>query len=74
MEQFIKNFAAQFEDTDESVFTSETKFRELDEWSSMLVLSVIAMIADEYDVPMMGDDIRKAETIGDLFEIVKSKK
>ena len=55
------------------MFTPETKFRELEEWSSMTVLSVIAMIGDEYDVPMMGHDIRECETIQDLFEKAKSK-
>ena len=40
---FIENFVDQFEDTDASVFTAETKYRELDEWSSLTALSIIAM-------------------------------
>ena len=70
---FIEKFAECFDDSDASVFTPDTRFRELDEWSSMTVLSVIAMIGDEYDVPVMGHDIRECETIKDLFETVKSK-
>lgn len=73
IKEFIEKFAECFDDTDVSVFTPETKFRELEEWSSMTVLSVIAMIGDEYDVPMMGHDIRECETIQDLFEKAKSK-
>lgn len=73
IKDFIGKFAECFDDTDASVFTPETKFRELEEWSSMTVLSVIAMISDEYDVPMMGHDIRECETIQDLFEKVRSK-
>lgn len=73
IKEFIEKFAECFDDTDADVFTPETKFRELEEWSSMTVLSVIAMIGDEYDVPMMGHDIRECETIQDLFEKVKSK-
>lgn len=73
LKTFIENFAEQFDDTDTSVFTSATKFRELDEWSSLTALSVISMIDDEYDVVLKGDDIRSASTIEDLFNIVKER-
>ena len=73
IKDFIANFATQFDDTEESVFTAETKFRELDEWSSLIALSIIAMIDEEYDVTLKGDDIRNASTIEDLFNTVKSK-
>ena len=61
--EFIANFADQFDDTDASVFTAETKFRELEEWSSLIALSVIAMVDEEYDVTLKGDDMRAAQTI-----------
>lgn len=73
LKEFIEKFAEQFDETDASVFTPETKFRELDEWSSLLALSIIAMVDDEYDITLKGDDIRNSETIEDLFNIVKSK-
>ena len=71
--EFIENFAAQFDDTDASVFTPETVFHELDEYSSLIALSIIAMVDEEYDVTLKGDDMRSAVTIEDLFNIVKSK-
>jgi acyl carrier protein len=71
--EFIANFADQFDDTDADVFTPETKFRELEEWSSLIALSVIAMVDEEYDVQLKGDDMRNATTVEDLFNIVKSK-
>lgn len=73
LKEFIQNFADQFDDTDTSVFTPETKFRELEEWSSLTALSVIAMIDEEYDVKIKGDDVRNSQTINDLYEIVKSR-
>ena len=73
IKEFIANFAEQFDETDASVFTSETKFRELEEWSSLIALSVIAMVDEVYDVQLKGDDMRAAVTVGDLFNIVKSK-
>jgi acyl carrier protein len=72
---FIKKFAAQFDETDESLFTAQTKFRqEIGEWDSLLALSVIAMIDTEYNVIIKGDDIKNSNTIEDLYNIVKSKK
>ena len=74
IKEFIQNFAEQFEDTDASVFTPETVFHDLVEWSSLVGLSLIAMIDDEYDVTIKGDELRAAKTINDVFELVKSKK
>ena len=73
IKEFIENFAAQFDDTDASVFTPETVFHELEEYSSLIALSIIAMVDEEYDVTLKGDDMRSAVTIQDLFNIVKSK-
>lgn len=72
IEDFIENFAEQFEETDASEITAETKFRELDEWSSLTALSVMAMIDEEYDVQIKADEMRRAETIEDLLHIVES--
>lgn len=73
LENFIKNFADQFEDTDANAFGAVTVFKELDEWSSLIALSVISMIDEEYNVVLKGDDIREAVTIEDLFNMVKSR-
>ena len=70
---FIENFAALFDETDASIFCAETEFKNLQEWSSLLALSVLAMIDEEYDVSLKGDDIKNSKTIEDLFNIVKSK-
>ena len=74
IKEFIENFASQFDDTPVEEFKGETKFRELDEWSSLIALSIIAMVDEEYDVTLKGDDMRKAETVEELFNIVKSHK
>lgn len=70
---FIEHFAEQFDETDVSEFKAETVFKELEEWSSLVALSIIAMVDEEYDVTLKGDDIRNASTIEDLFNTVKSK-
>ncbi len=73
LKSFIENFATQFDDTDLSEFKGNTKFRELDEWSSLIALSIISMVDEEYDVTLKGDDMRAASTIEELYEIVKNK-
>ncbi|MCL1959607.1 MAG: phosphopantetheine-binding protein [Spirochaetes bacterium] len=71
LQDFIGKFAEQFDETDMSEFKADTEFRKLAEWTSMTALSIIAMINDEYDIIIKGDDIRKSTTIEDLFNIVK---
>lgn len=73
LKDFIANFAEQFEDTDVNDIQATTVFKELDEWSSLLALSVIAMVDEEYEVTLKGEDIRNANTVEELFNIVKSR-
>lgn len=73
LNEFIQNFADQFDDTDASEITATTEFKQLDEWSSLTALSIIAMVDEEYDITIKGDDIRTSNTIEDLFNVVKSK-
>lgn len=73
LEDFIAKFAEQFDDTDLNAFKASTVFKELDEWSSIIALSIIAMVDEEYEIALKGDDIRKANTIEDLYNIIKSK-
>jgi len=73
MDTFLDHFASQFDETDSTIFKPDTKFKDLEEWSSLLALSIIAMIDEEYDVAIKGDDIRNTETIEELFNIIKQK-
>ena len=73
IKEFIEHFAEQFDETDINEFTPETVFHDLEEYSSLVALSIIAMINEEYDVTLKGDDMSAAVTIEDLFNIVKSK-
>ena len=72
IQDFINNFAEQFDDTDASEFQAETNFRDLEEWSSFLALAIMAMIKSEYDVAVTAQEMRDAQTVQDLFDIVKS--
>jgi len=71
---FIKKFAEQFDETDISSFNADTVFKGLDEWSSLIALAIIAMIDEEYEVEIKGEDIHKSNTIEELFTIVQERK
>ena len=73
LKDFIKNFAEQFDDTDSSEITAETEFHELDEWSSLMGMSVIAMAKTVYGKTITGKEIRACETVEALFNLIASK-
>ena len=73
LKDFIANFADQFDDIDVNDIQATTVFKELDEWSSIIALSVISMVDEEYEVTLKGEDIRNANTVEGLFNVVKSK-
>lgn len=70
---FIQKFSNLFEETPKVSIESNTKFRELEEWSSLLAMSVIAMVDEEFNKVLTGEDIRKSVTIEDLYNILKTK-
>ena len=72
--EFVKNFADQFDDTDPSEITAETEFHDLDEWSSMIGLSVLNMVEKSCGVTLTFDELRHATTVQNLFETIEKKK
>jgi acyl carrier protein len=71
---FIKNFADQFDTTDASEFSADTDYRQLEEWDSMIALSIIAMVDEKYGVSISGEEMRATKTVQELFDVVKQKK
>lgn len=72
IKEFIEKFVEEVE-VESTEVTAETKFRELEEWSSLAALSVISMVDDAYDKTITGADIRSCSTIEDLYKIVENK-
>lgn len=72
IQEFVVNFANQFDDTELEVFTPETRFRDLEEWSSFLALAIMAMVMEEYGVALLAEEMRNANTIQELYYVVLS--
>ena len=73
LDDFIKAFAAEFDDTPIEIFKAETHYRELDEWGSLTALSIISMVDDEMGKRVTGADLRNCTTIEELFNLVMAK-
>jgi acyl carrier protein len=71
MKSFIENFFEIFEETEISEITPDKKFRDLDEWDSMAVLMLIAMFDEQYDKQITGNNIKEAQTVEDLYNLIK---
>ena len=70
MKKFIRLFAEQFEDSNDVNFESNTEFKHLDEWSSIMSLMIISLIKDNYNATINAEDIKNANTIDDLYKVV----
>ena len=73
IKDFIENFFNQFDDTELSEFSATTKFRELDEWSSLTALAVLNMISKKYGKTVKADEMKATDTILELYNLVVSK-
>lgn len=66
---FIKSFAELIEVENAEALTPETEFHDLDEWSSLSVIMVIAFLDEEFDKQVDNIAIRQAQTIQDLYNL-----
>lgn len=73
IQDFIRDFAEQFDDAELNEFTPETNFKNLDEWSSLTALSVIAMVDENYSVRLKADDFKHSKSISNLFDLIKTR-
>lgn len=72
IQSFIQNVTDQFQSLSQEL-TPETRFRELDEWSSLEALLIITMVDDEYGIVLPPDEMRQTNTIQELYDLVASK-
>ena len=73
LSNFLNRFREQFDNTDPETIETETAYKDLDEWSSLIAFSVIAMVKVEYGKILTGAEIRHCNTVEDLFNVVATK-
>lgn len=73
LDEFVKAFAAEFDETPAEQFETNTVYKELDEWGSLTALSIIAMAMEEFEKKITGADLRACNTIEDLYNLIQTK-
>jgi len=73
LNEFIAAFAAEFEETPENKFAPDTNYKELEEWDSLMSLSIIAIVDEHFGKRITGSELRSCNTIEDLYNQVIQK-
>lgn len=73
IDNFVELIANEFEETAPELFKPETKFKDLEEWDSLVALSIIAIVDEELEIQITGADLKSCNTLSDLFNLVLSK-
>ena len=68
MEEFIKKISETLGIEGCSIDAS-TNFKQLPEWSSLAVVNLIVLFEEQYDKDITTIDVRKCQTIGDLYQL-----
>ncbi len=73
LKNFIALFADQFDDTDVSEIQANTHFHDLDEWSSLTGMGVIALAKTEFGKTITGKELRECVTVEEVYNLINSK-
>ncbi len=71
--EFLANFVEQFEDTDPSIIQFDTKFHDLDEWSSLVSMTILAMAKVSYNRSISSEELKKCVTVEDVYNLINNK-
>ena len=71
---FIEKFAEALEIETTDVLSTETIFRELEEWDSLAYLSVIAMMDEELEIQIENVEFKQLKTLGDIMNYITNNK
>jgi acyl carrier protein len=69
MDKFIESMSEVFERDD---IGPDDVFRDYEEWDSMAYLSLIAMIDDNYDIVIPGDEFASLNKIIDIYNYINN--
>lgn len=73
LNEFVSQFAEQFEETESSEFSASTVFKNLDEWSSLQAMLIITMIRKKFGKTLKGPEVNGCNTIEDLYNCILKK-
>lgn len=69
--KFLEVFRSIFDETDPAQIGMKTEFKELPEWSSLITLSTIVAIEENFEKTLTAKQIDSSKTVSDLYNFVK---
>ena len=73
LDKFFELFCEELDETDFTTVSTSTDFKNIREWDSLVALSIISMIDEEFEILLTGNDMMNSTSIEDLYNLVKSK-
>jgi acyl carrier protein len=73
LETFLEKLKLEFDDLNPESLTFDSSFKDIEQWSSMHALILIAFLNTEFDVILSGEELRGLSTIRELYNVVCKK-
>ena len=70
----INDIETEFEEIVNGTLVPKSSIRDIDGWSSMHALILIALIDNNYDILLTGEELKNALTIQDLYDVILKRK
>jgi acyl carrier protein len=70
IQDFIEQFLSAVDFQDPVDIFPDTRLTDLPEWDSLAALGVIVMFDIEFGKTIIGEDLKKCQTIQDLFKLL----
>jgi acyl carrier protein len=74
IQELIIYIEEEFEEVDKGTLLPESSIRDIEGWSSMHALILIALVDNHYDILLTGEELKNALTIQDLFNAILKRK
>ena len=72
-EYFLAEFKQLFDSTDPEKINLKSKFQDIEEWSSLTILSLIVLCEEEFKITISPMEIDKLKRVEDLYIVVSNK-
>lgn len=69
---FLEKFKLLFDETDPTLITLDTRFKDLEEWNSLIILSLIVFCEEEYKLALLPNQIQNSKTVNDLINSLEN--
>ncbi len=71
--EFVRQIEGALDDVPAGTLQPQSRFRELPQWSSLAALNIIALADAEYGLELSAEELRRSQTVEELFQILVAK-